>query len=262
MRTIAKIKLSDIHTNPNNIFTDNDSASEEQIRLIAESINMIGLESPLVVYNNAINGGKEYILLSGHKRYKALKLAGKSGLFEVPCVVEEKPKDIVAEREILLQNNISRKSPEELQRQCQEASVIWNIMDPGKREQYKEAFKNQFIIDERRKGNNVTDQYIHDNFRPRLEYIKRMTGLSVTNRTVTNFLKREVDNSPEAFPKGEAKKREITIGDIIKRINSLSGMIAVYQSANENLSTIELNSLQNMISALEDAKDAASNLLD
>ena len=39
-------------------------------------------------------------------------------------------------------------------------------------------------------------------------------------------------------------------------------MIAVYQSANENLSTIELNSLQNMISALEDAKDAASNLLD
>jgi len=64
-KKLTMIKLGDIRENPLNIHAEDDA---EQIRLMAESINLIGLESPLVVYEDEFAGKKIYRILSGHKR--------------------------------------------------------------------------------------------------------------------------------------------------------------------------------------------------
>jgi len=230
-KKLTMIKLGDIRENPLNIHAEDDA---EQIRLMAESINLIGLESPLVVYEDEFAGKKIYRILSGHKRYKALKASGKPPIFDVVCIVEDKPKDELTEREILLQNNIARKEPEEIQKQAKEASGIWDRMPVDRREKYSTLFRNQFIIDEKKRTGSIPDEkYIRDNFRPRLEYIKRMTGLSVSNSTVKNVLRKELLATSEALPEEPAKEKTIRIDDILKRINTLSGIIEVYLGGEE-----------------------------
>ena len=144
MRTIELVKLGNIQVNPLNIH-QNDA--EEQIRIIADSIASIGLESPLVVYKDNVFAGKQmYTIISGHKRYEALKMLKKPPVFSVPCVIEEKPKDEIAEREMLLQNNLGRKSPEEIRQQATEASSIWNRLAPDVRQKYTDVFRNQIWL--------------------------------------------------------------------------------------------------------------------
>lgn len=254
-KTLMKIKLGSIRENDMNIHTDDN---EQQIRLMAESINLIGLQSPLVVYeDNDLSGKKVYTILSGHKRFKALKAAGKPPIYEVAAVVEDKPKDTVTEREILLQNNIARKDPTEIQRQAREASEIWTRMEPSRRERYSAIFKQQYIVEEKKKtGKEPDEKQIRDNFRPRLEYIKRMTGLDVSNRTVTNFLRRELIRTSEALPVEPSKEKTIKIKDIIKRINSLSGIIEVYMGGTD----VQIEEMPYLVDLQDQLKSSAAGL--
>ena len=248
MRTIELIKLGNIQTNPLNIH-QNDS--EEQIRIIADSITSIGLESPLVVYKDNVFAGKQmYTIISGHKRYEALKLLKKPPIFDVPCVIEEKPKDEIAEREMMLQNNLGRKSPEEIRLQVAEASSIWNRLAPDVRQKYTDIFRNQFIIEES-KTHEVDDKYIRDNFRPRLDYIRKMCGLDMSNSTVKSFLKKELDKTSEALPVDPPKEKKVTISEILKRINTLSGMIRICVADEENVSYSDIVSLNSLLGTLE-----------
>lgn len=250
MRTIELIKLGNIQANPLNIH-QNDA--EEQIRIIADSIASIGLESPLVVYKDNVFAGKQmYTIISGHKRYEALKMLKKPPVFSVPCVIEEKPKDEIAEREMLLQNNLGRKSPEEIRQQATEASSIWNRLAPDVRQKYTDIFRNQFIIEES-KTHEVDDKYIRDNFRPRLDYIRKMCGLDMSNTTVKSFLKKELDRTSEAFPADPPKERKVTVGEIVKRINTLSGMIRICMADEESISGANAASLDHLLGSLESA---------
>ena len=253
MKTLTKIKLGNIQPNPLNIH-NNDSS--QQVKIIADSISSIGLESPLVVYEDAEFANKKmYTIISGHKRYEALKLLGKPPIYEVPCVVEDKPKNEIAEREILLQNNLGRKSPEEIRMQVQEASRIWNKLSPDVRQKYTDAFKNQFVIEES-KTHKVNDKYIRDNFRPRLEYIKRMSGLDMSNSTVKSLLKAELEKVSEGFVQ-EVKEKTVSIKDIIRRVNTLSGLIEICKETNEDMDNATIRSLDNLNDTL---KDVAASL--
>ena len=241
-KQLTKVKLGDIRENPLNIHSEDNA---EQIRLMAESINLIGLESPLVVYADEFAGKTIYRILSGHKRYKALKAAGKPPIFDVVCVVEDKPKDELTEREILLQNNIARKDPEEIQKQAKEASSIWDRMSVDRREKYSTLFKNQFILDEKKRtGNTPDEKYVRDNFRPRLEYIKRLTGLSVSNSTVKNVLRKPT------------KEKTIRIDDILRRINTLSGIIEVYMGGTD----VQIEEMPYLIDLQNQLKNTAAGL--
>ena len=251
MRTIELIKLGNIQENPLNIHKND---ADDQVKIIADSITSIGLESPLVVYKDNIFAGKQmYTIISGHKRYAALKMLKKPAIFDVPCVIEEKPKDEIAEREILLQNNLGRKSPEEIRMQVAEASSIWNRLAPDVRQKYTDIFRNQFVIEES-KSHNVDDKYIRDNFRPRLDYIRKMCGLDMSNSTVKSFLKKELDKTSEAFPIDPPKEKKITVNEILKRINSLSGIIEIYMSSS-NISTNESIYLADLQTQLKDTAE-------
>ena len=253
-KQLTKVKLGDIRENPLNIHSEDNA---EQIRLMAESINLIGLESPLVVYADEFAGKTIYRILSGHKRYKALKAAGKPPIFDVVCVVEDKPKDELTEREILLQNNIARKDPEEIQKQAKEASSIWDRMSVDRREKYSTLFKNQFILDEKKRtGNTPDEKYVRDNFRTRLEYIKRMTGLSVSNSTVKNVLRKELQRTSEALPEKPTKEKTIRIDDILRRINTLSGIIEVYMGGTD----VQIEEMPYLIDLQNQLKNTAAGL--
>ena len=75
-----------------------------------------------------------------------------------------------------------------------------------------------------------------------------MTGLSVCNRTVTNILRKELEKTSEALPVEPTKEKVITIKDIIKRANSLSGIISVYMDGDIKSEELPyLTDLQNVL---------------
>lgn len=220
---IAKVKLNSISRNERNIFTEEEDL--DQIKCIAESIKKIGLESPIVVYQcGGTSSSPEYKILSGHKRFAALKLAGYKGTDEIPCVINDAPKDAQDEREILLQNNLSRKKPEELEKQVTEANNIWNIMEPARRQELINEYRRKFMA----ANKGCSDKYVRDNFRARLEYIKEQTGLEVSNRTVTSIINKSLNKVNEGFPLPAKKVKQLEFKDVYSRIKSLKGIIDVY----------------------------------
>lgn len=84
-----------------------------------------------------------------------------------------------------------------------------------------------------------------------------MTGLTISNKTVTNIIKKEVDkyDPTQSFPTQPTKDRVLDIAEIIKKVNSLAGLIDVYNSQTSNLSCYSeaLNELKsNLNIALEE----------
>lgn len=72
------ILLSDIETNPDNaIFRQADT--EEDIKTLAEDIDRNGLMHNLVVFPQVVDGKTKYVLLSGERRYLAIKSLAEKG---------------------------------------------------------------------------------------------------------------------------------------------------------------------------------------
>lgn len=236
MAQIQLVPICNIHKNDLNIFNQNED--EEQVEVLANSIRQSGLAQPLVVYLDHEN---YYVLLSGHKRMEALSLAGITGMSNVPCVIKSKPKNELEEREELLKHNIARKKPEEISMQASEANNIWNIMDSNVRKAYTARYKKEFI---EKYGNNPED--IDNNFRPRLDYIRELTGLTVSNRTVSTIIKKCVEKTDEAFPTQKKAEKEITLKDIINKVNSLKGIISMYKSSDTDVEYL-LNDLSDTL---------------
>ncbi len=88
---VLQIRCSDIQVNTENFFEV--SGIEE----LADSIDLIGLQQPLVVTKND-NG---YLLIAGHRRFEAVK---KLGWDTVPCIVS-KPINSELEMLALIQTN-------------------------------------------------------------------------------------------------------------------------------------------------------------
>ena len=88
---VLKIKCSDIQVNSENFF---EIANIEEL---ADSIDLIGLQQPLVV-TKSDNG---YLLIAGHRRFEAIKSLGWD---TVPCIVS-KPINNELEMLALIQTN-------------------------------------------------------------------------------------------------------------------------------------------------------------
>ena len=250
MAEIRSIPMAFIKPNKLNLY--DGCEDQEQINVLAESIKTTGLTQPLVVYKNS---EKEYILLGGHKRYEALKLTGLSGMNDVPCIIQKKPTDDIDERERLLQFNLSRKTPEELEKQVTEANNIWNTMPSNKRKALTEKFKAEFI-----KINGSDPKNIDNNFRPRLDYIRNLTGLTVSNRTVSSMIKKELEKTTEAFTHSAPKEpKEVTIRDIVIKATALTGLIELYEDTNhDGLNKAEMSELTELKTALQGTVKALS----
>lgn len=96
------IDIEDIKENKLNIFLQKD------IEELAENINMNGLLKPLEVYYD--ENEEMYILLGGHRRFKALNLLYNQDLIdpEISCLVYIKPQNQIDERMQIITSNAQR----------------------------------------------------------------------------------------------------------------------------------------------------------
>lgn len=144
---VQQIPIACILSNEKN-FYHVDSTEQD----LAESIQVVGLLEPLGVVPV---GPIMYRLISGHRRFKAIRYLCTSGpegrekWKTVPCIVYEKPED--ADREILMviHANAQRvKTPQEIAREAKEVTEILTRMKaagaelPGRmRDRVAEALK-------------------------------------------------------------------------------------------------------------------------
>lgn len=228
-----------------------DATSQESLDILSESMNTIGLIEPITVYK--IDNG--YKIVSGHKRAKCAK---RLGWKLIPAVVVDKPDNQSDEAEIICQANIYRKSPEELEAMCQQAEQVWNNMPKKKQQAYREKYLNRFkaFYKENRNFKLNEEKFIQDNFRPSKDFIREMTGLSSSNRTITNFLKTNEDNvdgeEAKATKKTSKAKKKVTSEDVLKKMGNTLESFEKYQEDNTlNKDVVDLmNSIRNSMAKL------------
>lgn len=229
---LTQIKTSQIIANPKNVELDNVTSSEA-IELLASSIANVGLLQAPIVYKD----GRNYVLLSGHKRLQAVK-----SLYwdEVPCIVVPKPKTNEDEQSLLLYSNQYRSTPEELEKIIEIAKRSWATMDKDVKAKYRERYRKQF--DKQFKNTleyqNNPNEFIHNKFSPSCDYIRELTGLSVSNATVkrkiTEIRDKELGiekKEKEAAPKPKDKKEKAetcSIKNIINTMDNLTEMVNEY----------------------------------
>ena len=97
-RAIVDIDCDGITPNP---FQPREDFNDEEIKNLAASINMQGLLQPILVRRNNNN---EFQIVSGERRFRALKLLGRQS---VPCIVRNKLSDREM-MELALVENIQR----------------------------------------------------------------------------------------------------------------------------------------------------------
>lgn len=249
-RRIAKLPLGAIYENPLNL----RSMDEGTIRILSDSIANDGLMQPLVVYK------KEdgiYTLLLGHRRLRALKMLDKSDDYELPCIIVPKPADEFEEQEWLTKGNIHRSLPDEIENEVKRADQVWSTMDPDKKQKYYTRFKDAFKLRNSKNPKYVDDPdgFTSNNFRARFDYIRLMTGLDYTDKTIKKIingvvpkeeklksddeqqltLKKETTNvvKKETSSKSDEHDKDVSGKDILKELKSIVGMLQLHQPENE-----------------------------
>lgn len=190
---LENIPLGEIKDNPrNNRDIESGSAA------LAWNIKERGLISPLTVYKG--NDGK-YIILSGHRRHHALIENGNPDSYPVPCYVVACPKSEFEEESMLSSGNHHRYTPEQIQHEVLLAAQTWSgtideahgkaLTDEEKAEltkHYREQFIKDHENDDRYQVNPA--KFIDGYFRAKLEYIRDVTGLTMSNTTVKDVLRK------------------------------------------------------------------------
>lgn len=117
----TRLNISQIRENPRNFYENEnvykktvDKESGEDIELIAlaNSIESKGQLHNAVVYRDtSIDDGKEYTLLSGARRYRAITYLYNNNRSDggIDVLIEDKPADIMEEMDILVDGNLQRK---------------------------------------------------------------------------------------------------------------------------------------------------------
>lgn len=118
---VQMIPLEEIRPNPANFY---DTTNVDDL---ADSIRLSGLLHPLTVYRR----GSEYVIISGHRRYKAMRqlyeLSGFKEHKEIPCTVLPDPDDPIRERLMLIHANSTGRilTGAEIARQARELTEIF-----------------------------------------------------------------------------------------------------------------------------------------
>jgi len=220
----STVFISRIDPNPYN----ERSMNQEDIEILAESIRRDGLFEVPVVYAK----GERYVLLSGHRRVNALAMLGES---KTEVSVVPAPLSPSEEQEMLAEANIHRSSPEEIRTEVKLAERAWNTMDKGRRARLRDEYLKKFREECRDNPSYHADpdRYTDANFRPVHDYIRQITGLTVSNSTIKRYL---IEMLPEEKrPKKEKPVKVYTAADIVRQANTLAGMLALYVTQDPDL---------------------------
>lgn len=219
------LQMDSIYENPLN----QRSMNQEEIEIIKESILEVGLLHPLTVYKESEN---KYVLISGHKRFEALKSLGRKGSATVQCTIVDKPSDTSREAEMMARANVHRSSPEQIKKEVELVNNLWNTMDSKRRnfliEKYKKAFVKQYESDP--KYIEDPGKFTSSRFRPRLDYINHITGLNASNRTLATYLSNTLKKENEGVEETKEKKAKVvTFRNVLHQIDVLKGTIEAYK---------------------------------
>jgi ParB family chromosome partitioning protein len=95
-KTVKTLKMASIIPGK---YANRLNSEDPDLAALAESIRELGLQNPIVVAPE----GDGFVVVSGHRRYAAMKLTGKS---DVECFVEERDDDV--KRKIVIAENSLR----------------------------------------------------------------------------------------------------------------------------------------------------------
>ena len=262
---VVTIPLLDIDPSTEN--NDMRSMYDTDLRILADSIKEFGLKEPLRVYKNE-NGAFKYTIISGHRRFAAFRILVKDDKYspniQIPCIIIEKPVDEISEKIDIAQSNIARKNPKDLVREVNIANDIWQkIVNAKRQEEFVPKLKESF-----KKQNEKNEKYIADpkkferyHYRSRMEFIRCITGLSVTNKTVQNAINKTMagntedeEGQLEKDPDEEKEKkseRKVSISQINRKVTSLVNDLAKYCEQKDDVPV----ELETFISTLENFRD-------
>ena len=217
-RSVRLIPVDRICVNPKN------SRSLEGIDVLAESIRRTGrLLEPLLTYEE----DGVYYILSGHRRFAAWKFLcdepGSTWSRTIPCITVPKPQDEYEERILMSQANIHRYEPEEIRNEVRIAIEIWESMSDEKQVEMKKVLKDRFLDEQ---GEEVTSEFLRSNYRPKLEFVRFLTGIKSTNKTIQKMLK-------DKEPGNNKEKQTITKAKILKEVRNLSRDLDLYEKPDE-----------------------------
>lgn len=247
--------------NPSIANNDLRSMADSDLRILADSIEQYGIKDPLRVYkDDREENGYKYIILSGHRRYNAWRMLIEQDHYNpistLPCIVCEKPKDEITEKIDIAQSNITRRTPADLNREVKIANDIWNrILDAKRQDEYIPKLKQSFK--DRYKDNQIylsdPERYEKYHYRSRIEFIRAVTGLEWTNKTVQRAIKKcvsgividqegKLDEDPVEVAEKEAKKnaKKVTNSTVRTKLDSVLKILERYVAQYEN--TPELQS--------------------
>lgn len=200
---IYNLKVSEI--NPSEFNNFGRSLDEDDLEILADSIAEFGVKEPIRVYADRKDGYR-YTIISGHRRYAAVRLINEKydgvTIDAIPSIiVKERPTDVITEKLDVAQSNLSRKKSKDLENEVKAAEELWqDICDLGKKEEYTEKLKKNFINRFKSNPNYVIDpdKYLRDNFRDKFEFIRYATGLDISHSTIKRVLaKSSADDKPK-----------------------------------------------------------------
>ena len=127
--------------------------------------------------------------------------------------------------------NVHRSTPEEIATEVKIVNSFWNTMSKERRTYWTERFLKDFEekYSESEEYQKDPAAFKNNRFRPRLDYIAQITGLGVSNRTLTKYLKDTLKNEGEGFAEKPKKEKKITVSNIKRACESLRGIIDAYE---------------------------------
>lgn len=173
----------------------NEILSMNDIDVLETSIKEYGLLTPLTVYYSSDNPAG-FTVLSGHRRLEACK---RLGITEVPVQVISAPKTAGDEFVSRFNANISRNSDEDKETAIAEVAKHWDGLSQDERSQITVKLKQAYD-----KRPNIGA----DGFRPRDEYIRAVTGISMSNRSIRRKLAEEAESEETSKPKTAKKEKK------------------------------------------------------
>lgn len=211
-------ELSIAYINPSDFNNSNRDMNQEDLRILADSIAEYGIKEPLRVYQDKDKrDGYKYAILSGHRRFAAVQYINShldiytERITKVPVQICDAPSDFLDERIDATISNIQRKKPKDLENEIKAAAEIWTeIVNSENYGKWKKKLRDSFIKrnEENESYINHPEEYLLNNYRPKLEFIRQMTGLDLSNKTIKSYLITNInaDDTEEDLPKASKKK--------------------------------------------------------
>lgn len=208
------------------------------------SMRRVGLLQPITVYANQDG---TYTIISGHRRVEAAKMCGWK---EIDAVEIDPPATPSEEAELLLRANSHRARPEDVKRELEIAARTWQEMPADEREQISarlraaciKSYVNMPAYKADPDSYEDPEVYAKKCFRPQCEWIREVTGLDVSNRTISRRLKEiwDEDGEPKSQEEIEAEeaaaqeraekvKRKNSQKSVIKLTEKLIGALTAYE---------------------------------